>query len=247
MKCKWYAEFEGVCTNGECPYRGDVCPTSEHPEVCRCAEAAQETELNVEELVTALRFCAGEECKNCLYIHLSGSGTCCDDYLKQKAADMLEKLAAEKDAKKTEKKHEAYLCSLDSCLLSGGQYIDDIRVFYDDGKCGERPGHSLDAASGAAEGGKAMKTPDEIKLKPCPFCGGKVSLVLCDDEGNLHDEAYREHPYSGLGFMLHHAHEENPECPIASYECDGGILGRVYIYDTEEQATEAWNRRAENG
>ena len=54
-------------------------------------------------------------------------------------------------------------------------------------------------------------------LKPCPFCGGKVSLVLCDDEGNLHDEAYREHPYSGLGFMLHHAHEENPECPIASY------------------------------
>ena len=82
---------------------------------------------------------------------------------------------------------------------------------------------------------------------PCPFCGGKVSLVPCDDEGNLHDEAYREHPYSGLGFMLHHAHEENPECPIASYECDGGILGGVYIYDTEEQATEAWNRRADNG
>ena len=83
------------------------------------------------------------------------------------------------------------------------------------------------------------------ELKPCPFCGGKVSLALCDDEGNLHDEAYREHPYSGLGFMLHHAHEENPECPIASYECDGGILGGVHIYDTEEQAAEAWNRRAE--
>lgn len=43
--------------------------------------------------------------------------------------------------------------------------------------------------------------------------------------------------------MLHHAHEDNPECPIASYECDGGILGGVYIYDTEEQAVEAWNRR----
>ena len=82
-------------------------------------------------------------------------------------------------------------------------------------------------------------------LKSCPFCGGKVSLVLCDDEGNLHDESYREHPYSGLGFMLHHAHEENPECPIASYECDGGILGGVHIYDTEEQAAEAWNKRAE--
>lgn len=85
------------------------------------------------------------------------------------------------------------------------------------------------------------------ELKPCPFCGGKVSVVLCDDEGNLHDEAYREHPYSGLGFMLHHAHEDNPECPIASYECDGGILGGVYIYDTEEQAVEAWNRSVNDG
>ena len=86
------------------------------------------------------------------------------------------------------------------------------------------------------------------ELKPCPFCGGKVSLVLCDDEGNLHDEAsYRERPYSGLGFKLHHAYEENPGCPIAGYECDGGILGGVYIYSTKEQAAEAWNRRAENG
>ena len=85
------------------------------------------------------------------------------------------------------------------------------------------------------------------ELKPCPFCGGKVSIILCDDEGNLHDESYKEHPYSGLGFMLHHAHEDNPECPIASYECDGGILGGVYIYDTEEQAAEAWNRRVNDG
>lgn len=46
--------------------------------------------------------------------------------------------------------------------------------------------------------------------------------------------------------MLHHGHEENPGCPIASYECDGGILGGVYIYDTEEQAAEAWNKRDEN-
>ena len=66
---------------------------------------------------------------------------------------------------------------------------------------------------------------DEIKLKPCPFCGGNVSIILCDDEGNLRDEAYREHPYSGLGFKLHHAHEENPDeiklkpCPF----CGGNV------------------------
>ena len=68
-------------------------------------------------------------------------------------------------------------------------------------------------------------------LKSCPFCGGKDSIVLCDDEGNLHDESYRESPYSGLGFMLHHAHEENLGCPIASYDSDGGILSGVYIKD----------------
>ena len=85
------------------------------------------------------------------------------------------------------------------------------------------------------------------ELKPCPFCGGIVSIALCDDEGNLHDEAYREHPYSGLGFMLRHTYEDNPECPIAGYEDDGGILGGVCIYDTEKQAIDAWNRRVDNG
>lgn len=61
MKCKWYADFESVCTNGECPYRGDTCPTSEYPEVCKYAEEKPKPELNAEELVTALRLCAGSE------------------------------------------------------------------------------------------------------------------------------------------------------------------------------------------
>lgn len=102
MKCKWYAKFEGVCTNGECPYRGDTCPTSEHPEVCKYAEEKPKPELNAEELVTALRICAGTECEGCPCVHIMESGGKCDDYIKRKAADMLEKLAAEKDAKKPE-------------------------------------------------------------------------------------------------------------------------------------------------
>lgn len=106
MKCKWYAAFEGVCTNGECPYRGDVCPTSEHPEVCKYAEATRGTELNAKELVIALRFCAGEECKNCAYVHLSESGICCDDCLKLQAADMLEKLAAEIEKERKRRKND---------------------------------------------------------------------------------------------------------------------------------------------
>lgn len=98
MKCRWYAEFEGVCTNGECPYRGDTCPTSEYPEVCKYSES----EFGISELVQILRCCANisyvcEECPANL------DGEDCDGRLaKLQAADMLEKLAAEKDAKKPE-------------------------------------------------------------------------------------------------------------------------------------------------
>lgn len=99
MKCKWYAAFEGVCTNGECPYRGDTCPTSEHPEACKCSENKYE----VSELVKILRCCSniGYICEECP-ANLDGED--CDGRLaKLQAADMLEKLAAESDAKKPER------------------------------------------------------------------------------------------------------------------------------------------------
>lgn len=100
MKCKWYAEFEGTCTNGECPYRGDTCPTSEYPEVCKYAEEKPKPELNAEELVTALRICAGPECEGCPCRYLSELGISCGIYIKRKSADMLEKLAAERKTHK---------------------------------------------------------------------------------------------------------------------------------------------------
>lgn len=93
MKCKWYADFESVCTNGECPYRGDTCPTSEHPEVCRYAEEKPKSELNAEELVTALGLCAGSECEGCPGMYIAESGGNCENYIKRKAADMLKKLS----------------------------------------------------------------------------------------------------------------------------------------------------------
>lgn len=103
MKCRWYDIFENACANGACPYRR--CPTSEHPEVCRYAEVTPKPELNAEELATALRICAGSEseCDSCPCVYIAESGTNCDDYAKRKAADMLEKLAAEKEAQKPER------------------------------------------------------------------------------------------------------------------------------------------------
>lgn len=98
MKCKWYAAFEGVCTNGECPYRGGTCPTSEHPEVCLYSES----EFEVSELVQILRCCARDDyvCDECPAN--CGENACEHKGAKQQAADMLEKLAAEKDEKKPE-------------------------------------------------------------------------------------------------------------------------------------------------
>lgn len=104
MKCKWYAEFEGVCTNGECPYRSDVCPTSEYPEVCKYAEAAPEVlklkapRLSAKELAKTLRLCDSTSCTGCALFEFVDCGSAA----KQQAADMLEKLAAEKDAQKPE-------------------------------------------------------------------------------------------------------------------------------------------------
>ena len=80
-------------------------------------------------------------------------------------------------------------------------------------------------------------------LRPCPFCGGTATIVCCDDEGNIHGDDYGNDPWSGLGYQIRHSHEENEDCPIARYAEDGAIMGGVHIYDTREEAIEAWNRR----
>lgn len=80
------------------------------------------------------------------------------------------------------------------------------------------------------------------ELLPCPFCGGKISLLVCDDEGNVHDEEYEKDPWSGLSYKLEHTTNDDPsnECPIATDEGEG--LGG-WSYDTREEAIEAWNNR----
>lgn len=83
------------------------------------------------------------------------------------------------------------------------------------------------------------------KLKPCPFCGGKAVIQIRDDEGNSRDEEYEKAPWSGLSYTIGHYHEDNEDCPIASYQIDGGQMG-VYLYATKEEAIKTWNRRVED-
>ena len=60
------------------------------------------------------------------------------------------------------------------------------------------------------------------KLKPCPFCGGKASI--CIDEENMEK-----------GF----AHKWYIVCDSCA-TCSGMAV-------SEKKAVEAWNRRADNG
>ena len=59
----------------------------------------------------------------------------------------------------------------------------------------------------------------EIKLKPCPFCGGKAKFVL--------GERYREE---------HKQSNDWIECSSCSVE--------TAYFVTPEEAAEAWNKRA---
>lgn len=85
-------------------------------------------------------------------------------------------------------------------------------------------------------------TKDKHVPKPCPFCGGTAEISISDGEGNQRDEEYENSPRSGLSYQIKHDHETNKGCPIANFEVDGGTLG-VYLYDSREEAINAWNTR----
>ena len=83
------------------------------------------------------------------------------------------------------------------------------------------------------------------ELKPCPFgVDHKVWIGVHDDEGNYHGAIgceYESDPWSGLSYGLHHdGWGDCPLCTDGEGDCMGGML-----FDTPEDATEAWNTRAE--
>ena len=97
---------------------------------------------------------------------------------------------------------------------------------YDDAKstfllehCAERcGGYQKDDACENCEINAAIEALDKMtELKKCPFCGSEARLNTC----------------SGKYFV---------ECTHETW-CE--VLPKTWLYNTEKEAIEAWNRRAE--
>ena len=83
------------------------------------------------------------------------------------------------------------------------------------------------------------------RLLPCPFCGVVPQILICDDEGNVHEEdGYMDDPWSGLTFAIsHHCRQDGAvDCPIATFNLDDEILGTRLYYSIDE-LVETWNSR----
>ncbi len=72
----------------------------------------------------------------------------------------------------------------------------------------------------------------EIKLKPCPFCGGDAVTKISALCGNTYDD---------IRFMVC-----CPSCLIRQYRDLGGCDSFDKVEEAMDKAIEAWNRRAEN-
>ena len=84
----------------------------------------------------------------------------------------------------------------------------------------------------------------EAKLLPCPFCGIKPKIIICDDEGNIkrNPEEYIADPWSGLSFALIHPMDKGQHCPVETDKDDCIVLGNC-LYGSLDEIIEMWNRR----
>lgn len=84
----------------------------------------------------------------------------------------------------------------------------------------------------------------EAKLLPCPFCGIKPKIIICDDEGNIkrNPEEYIADPWSGLSFALIHPMDKGQHCPVETDKDDFIVLGNC-LYGSLDEIIEMWNKR----
>lgn len=71
------------------------------------------------------------------------------------------------------------------------------------------------------------------ELKPCPFCGGKAKIYVCDGNGSF---------FADIGTKMFYGREMT-HCLVMCHRC----RIRTGAYLTRRGAFNAWNRRVDNG
>lgn len=93
-----------------------------------------------------------------------------------------------------------------------------------------------------------MKVEDvkfmEGLLDTCPFCGKRVEIAICDDEGNPRNLDYLQDPLSGLSFSI--SHRENKDCILNADPRDLEYVGHK-LYDNIDELVDDWNTRKAGG
>lgn len=103
MRCKWYNEVKGICTNARCAFFNSTCGLGTKQDVCKYAENEPwpvPPKLSIEELVKALRVCTAiNNCSEKCPLYDYGDAAVCESAMKQQAANMLETIATYNPAK----------------------------------------------------------------------------------------------------------------------------------------------------
>ena len=74
------------------------------------------------------------------------------------------------------------------------------------------------------------------ELKPCPFCGGKPKLMVCDASGRYYDD---KRYYDTTGTEVFYGRTMT-HMLIKCSKC--GVMTKAYL--TEKKLFKGWNRRA---
>lgn len=87
-----------------------------------------------------------------------------------------------------------------------------------------------------------LKVGGKIDMKPCPFCGGKVSVEIMDEYGRFlgNSDNVQVCGFVGVSFVYYHPISKSPDCIIArDYTDPEGLT----LFETEEDCIKAWNKR----
>ena len=89
-----------------------------------------------------------------------------------------------------------------------------------------------------------LKKNKKAEILTCPFCGGKLHIQTCNEEGEVHTDEYLKNSNANIWYCIIHSEIDVPnwkECPIATEFEDEPAGG--FIYDSKEEMIMAFKNK----